>query len=271
VRIAVTGRQVFVGTGSRPFAADGRPVVVFLHGAGMDHTIWVMPARYFARHGFDVVAPDLPGHGLSDGPPLESVDAMAAWLETLLETLDVQRAAVVGHSLGSLVASAFAARCPRSVTALVLLGTSQPMPVSDALLGAAADDDHAAYQMANVWSHSARGSLGGNPVPGMFVLSGGLRLMERCRAGVFHADLAACNRFTPVSLAGLQAPVTVVAGTADRMTPERAGRDAAAALGAPAEIRILEGSGHAMLSEQPNQTLDILIEAICSGTPAPQV
>jgi len=271
VRVEVSGRQVFVGTGSRPFAADGRPTVVFLHGAGMDHTVWVMPARYFAGHGFDVVAPDLPGHGLSDGPPLERVEAMAAWLEALLDRLEVKQAAVVGHSMGSLVACAFAGRRPQAVTSLVLLGTAMPMPVSDALLGAAADDDHAAFEMANVWSHSARGSLGGNPVPGMFVLEGGLRLMERCRPGVFHADLAACNGYEPLVPEGLQAPVTVVVGTADRMTPEKAGRAAADRLG-PAPVRRLPGSGHSMLSEQPNQVLDILIEAIdsgrSSGTPA---
>lgn len=262
MRVTVAGHPVFAGTGSRPLAADGRPVIVFLHGAGMDHTIWVMPARYFARHGFDVLAPDLPGHGLSAGPPLESVDAMAAWLEALLETLGIPRAALVGHSMGSLVACAFAGRCPQRVTSLVLLGTSLPMAVSDALLDAAADDDHAAFEMANVWSHSARGSLGGNPVPGMFVLEGGLRLMERCHPGVFHADLAACSGYSPGDLAGLQAPVTVVVGTADRMTPEQAGRAAAAVLGPQAEVISLAGSGHAMLTEQPNQVLDILAAAL---------
>lgn len=262
MRVDVAGQDVFVGTGSRPFAADGRPAVVFLHGAGMDHTIWVMPARYFARRGFDVLAPDLPGHGLSGGPPLESVDAMAAWLETLLEALGVPKAAVVGHSMGSLVACAFAERCPQSVTSLVLLGTSLPMPVTDALLAAAADDDHAAFEMANAWSHSARGSLGGNPVPGMYVLEGGLRLMERCHPGVFHADLAACNAYRPSAMDSLEAPVTVVVGSADRMTPEKAGRAAAAALGPRAVVRTLPGSGHSMLSEAPNGVLDILIEAL---------
>ncbi|HEY5644487.1 MAG TPA: alpha/beta hydrolase [Pseudomonadales bacterium] len=262
MRVSVDGHEVFVGTGSRPFATDGRPVVVFLHGAGMDHTIWVMPARYFARHGFAVLAPDLPGHGLSGGPPLKSIEDMSAWLAALLAALGVSRAAVVGHSLGSLLAYAFAARQPEMVTSLVLLGASLPMPVTEALLEAAADDDHAAFDMANVWSHSTQGSLGGNPVPGMFVLEGGLRLMERCRPGVFHADLAACNAFVPAVTAAIQAPVTVVAGTADRMTPEKAGRAVAASLGERAIIRSLPGSGHSMLSEQPNQVLDILIEAL---------
>ena len=80
------GSEVFIGTGSRTF--DGSlPSVVFLHGAGMDHTVWVMAARHFARKGFCVVAPDLPGHGRSGGQPLTSVNAMADWLGELLALL----------------------------------------------------------------------------------------------------------------------------------------------------------------------------------------
>ena len=262
MKVTVSGQEIFVGTGSRPFEGDGRPVVVFLHGAGMDHTIWTMPARYFARHGFDVLAPDLPGHGLSRGTPLATIDAMATWLDGLLNTLGVPRAAVVGHSMGSLIAYTFALARGDAVTALVLLGTSVPMPVSAALLDAAADNDHAAYEMANTWSHSTRGSLGGNPVPGLYVLEGGLRLMERCRPGVFHADLLACHRFAPPAARPAGVPITVVVGTADRMTPENAGRSLAAALEEGTVVKSLPGSGHSMLSEQPNQVLDILIEAL---------
>ena len=136
------------------------------------------------------------------------------------------------------------------------------MPVTHLLLDAAADDDHAAFDMANGWSHSARGSLGGNPVPGMFVLAGGERLMERCAPGVFHADLAACNGFEPGDLSRIRAPVTVVIGTEDRMTPMKAGLSVAERMGDVARVRTLTGSGHSMMSEQPNEVLDVLIEAV---------
>ena len=72
----LNGEQVFVGTGSRPLS-KGRSAVLFLHGAGFDHSVWVMPARYFARHGMDVLAPDLPGHGRSLGQALAQVEDMA--------------------------------------------------------------------------------------------------------------------------------------------------------------------------------------------------
>lgn len=262
MKAEIAGRETYIATGSRPFQAPGKGVLLFVHGAGLDHTVWTMQTRYFARHGYAVLAPDLPGHGRSAGDPLESVEAIADWLADLLGSLGVSSATVIGHSMGSLAAYAFAARHPELTDRLVLFGASIPMPVTNLLLDAAADDDHAAYEMANTWSHSTRGSLGGNPVPGIFVLRGGERLMERCAPGVFHADLAACNSFDPGDLGPVQAGATVVVGTEDKMTPMKAGLKVAAALGEGAVVRTLSGSGHSMMSECPNEALDILIEAI---------
>lgn len=267
MKVNVRGNTAHVATGSLPFADATRGVVLFVHGAGMDHTVWVMQTRFFARHGYGVLAPDLPGHGRSEGEPLTSIGAMADWLAELLDAVDVSSATVVGHSMGSLVTCDFASRYPERTDDIVLFGISMPMPVSDALLDAAADDDGAAFEMANVWSHSTRGSLGGNPVPGMFVLRGGQRLLQRSNPGVYHADLSACNAFDPGEIRSLNMPVTVVVGTEDRMTSAKAGREVAAALvdkaqGGSAEVRTLNGSGHSMMSECPNEVLDILIDAL---------
>jgi len=263
MKVEIKNAITHVATGSQPFRPeDDREVVVFIHGAGMDHTVWVMQTRYFARHGYAVLAPDLPGHGRSAGEPLGSVEAMADWLAELLTLLEVHRVSVVGHSMGALVSYAFGARHPERTRRLVLIGASIPMPVTDTLLDAAADDDHAAFEMANTWSHSARGRLGGNPLPGMWVFRGGERLLERTNPGVFHADLTACNLFHPGAISAEGAPVTVVIGTEDKMTSVQAGLNVAGALGESATVRILEGSGHSMMSECPNEVLDVLIEAL---------
>jgi len=262
MKLMIGDAAVHVGTGSRPFDEAAKGVILFVHGAGMDHTVWVMQSRYFARHGYAVLAPDLPAHGRSGGEPLTSVAAMADWLAELMDVLGVEAATLIGHSMGSLVAYAFAAGHPERCLALVLFGTSLPMLVTDALLEAARDDDHAAFLMANSWSHSTRGALGGNPAPGMYVLRGGERLLERSNPGVFHADLSACRSFDLASVAAVTQPVTVVVGTEDRMTPRGAGLKAAETLGSSTTVRTLNGSGHAMMSECPNEVLDILIEAL---------
>lgn len=260
MRFQVQGKGAFAGTGASHAPADA-PTVIFIHGAGMDHTVWVMPSRYFARQGHRVLAVDLPGHGRTEGPPLNRIEAISSWLNAVCDALDVPSAAVVGHSMGSLVAFAFAATYPQRCRALALLGTSMPMPVADALLDAAADDHHAAIDMANAWSHSAGAVLGGNRNPGIWMLAAGERLIERAGPGVFHADLAACNAFDASAVGKVQAPALVIAGDADRMTPMRAGMEVAKALPQARVVR-LSGCGHSMMSERPNEVLDALIE-IC--------
>ena len=261
LRIDVDGRPVYVGNGTGKPAPDA-PSVLFLHGAGMDHTVWTLPARYFARRGWRVLAADLPGHGRSAGPPLTSIERMSDWLAALLDRCAVDSAAVAGHSMGSLVAWEFAVAHPARCQALALFGTSVPMPVGESLLAAAADDHHAAIDMANGWSHSPNAAIGANPNPGVWMVGAGERLLERTAAGVFHADLNACNNYAPTAptQGGVDCPMLVVVGEADRMTPSRAGI-AFAAKSAQAKTRALPGCGHAMLSERPNEVLDALIDA----------
>ena len=63
------GETIHIATGGLDFDAT-KPVLVFIHGSGQSHLTWVLQSRYFAHRGFAVLAPDLPGHGLSDGDPL---------------------------------------------------------------------------------------------------------------------------------------------------------------------------------------------------------
>ena len=257
MRIEINGNEVFYGTGSGT-PSDAANTLIFVHGAGFDHTIWVMPARYFARHGWRVVALDLPGHGRSQGQALTSIAQMADWLAQVIDAVSPnQQASVVGHSMGSLVAMSLAARHANKVQKLALLGTSAPMPVADVLLNAALDNDQAAIDMTNTWSHSARGSLGSSQNPGVSNLHTGERLLQQAGAGVFHTDLAACNGFTADGLAEVKQPTLVIIGDEDKMTPPRAGLAVADQL-PNVQQRRLAGCGHSMLSEQPNQVLDEL-------------
>ena len=256
MRVSVAGQTAFASTGSGHPEADA-PAVVFVHGAGLDHSVWVMPGRYFARHGYRVFAPDLPGHGRSEGPAFDSIDAMADWLAAFLDAVEVTEAAVVGHSMGSLVAYAFAARFPERTRKLVLLGVSVPMAVTDALLDAAQDNAHAAIDMANTWSHSSRGRVGANDNPGVWMLGVGQRLIERSAPGVYHAGFVACSSFRPDAHDSIAAETLVMVAEADQMTPASRGIEVAEHLADARVVRL--ASGHSMLSEQPNQVLDALI------------
>jgi pimeloyl-ACP methyl ester carboxylesterase len=258
MRVDVAGRAVYAYTGSRP-VDRGLPSIVFVHGAAHDHSVFLLQSRYFAHHGRNVYAVDLPGHGRSEGDPLASVEALADWIAAFLDAAGVATAALVGHSMGSLAALEAAARHPDRVDRLALLGTAAPMRVSDALLAAARADEHAAYELINGWSLSAPRQLGGNPLPGIFMAGNALRLMERTRPGVLYADLVACNAYANgVAAAGrVRCPALLVLGARDMMTPPRAAQGILSAL-ADGRVATLTGCGHAMMSEQPDAVLDAL-------------
>ena len=261
MKFEVDGKTAFASTGTGHHRADN-PAVVFIHGAGMDHSIWVMPARHFARTGLNVLVPDLPGHGRSRGPAMNDIRELAHWVVRAMDAAGMGTAAIAGHSMGALIAFALAALHPQRCRALALLGISAPMPVTNALLSAAEDDDHAAIDMANTWSHSAGARLGANENPGMWMMGTGQRLLETTQPGVFHADLCACNGFQPDEIdAPVTCPAMVVIGEEDQMTPARAGLRIRERLENARTVQ-LPGCGHSMLSEQPNAVLDALISMV---------
>lgn len=263
MNITVNGQSTYIYTGGKkllPEAVDRNPVVVFIHGAQQDHSCWTLQTRWFAHHGFSVLAPDLPGHGQSAGEPLASVEAIADWIVALLDTLGVAQASIAGHSMGSLVTVELAVRHAARVKQAVLIGSSLPMPVAPVLLDAARDNEPKAAAMINEWSYSASGQIGGNTVPGLWLLGVNQRLMARQKPGVFHTDLAACNAYarTLESLSAITAPVLVVAGTQDKMTSPKVARAVQAAIPG-ARLASVEGSGHALMAERPDAVLDALV------------
>src|SRR6185312_702376 len=121
--LQVDHKPAYVYTGTKPIV-PGQRAIMFVHGAANDHSVWTLQSRYFAYHGFNVLAVDLPGHGKSGGPPLATVEDMAGWATQLLDAAGIQKAALVGHSMGSLIALEAAARHPDRVEKLALIGGS---------------------------------------------------------------------------------------------------------------------------------------------------
>ncbi len=258
MRITVNGSETYVATGGKNFD-PALPAIVFLHGAGMDHSVWALLARSFAHHGYGVLAPDLPGHGRSVGVPLPSIAALADWTAALIDAAGVERARIVGHSMGSLVALETAARHPGKITALGLIATAAPMRVSDDLLNAAKTNDHAAIDMMSIWGEGYRATLGGSLAPGLWMLGGAERLLERARPGVIFADLAACNAYQDAlaAAAKVAVPSIVIQGSRDVMTPAKSGRAVANAIPG-CRLAMVEGAGHMLMSERPDDVLAAL-------------
>ena len=256
--VEVNGYKTFYSKGTGNIKA-GQPSVIFLHGAAMDHSVWVLPSRYFARHGYNVYALDLPDHGRSVGESPVSIDGFADWLSDAMGELDIASAAIVGHSLGSLIALNFAARYPGKTRVLALLGTSTPMPVTDQLLDAAKDNHHDAIDMANTWSHSSFGQMGGCENPGMCMTMSGQRLLEMANDGAFFTDLNACNEFANGDEIAMQvtASTLIIIGEQDKMTAPVSAQAVADNI-ADCRVVRLNPCGHSMLAEQPNAVLDAL-------------
>ncbi len=258
MKLAVGGREAFATTGGRPFDA-GLPVVMFVHGAGGDRTVWASQTRWFAHHGRAVLAVDLPGHGRSAGPPLATVEEIADWLAATLDAVGAATAGLAGHSMGAAAALECAARHPDRVRALALVGTAPRMPVHPDLLDAAAAGDHRAHELIVDWSLGRRAHLGGSAAIGMWMAGGADALLDTVAYDVLATDLAASNAYSGADQAAarVRCPALVVLGGDDRMTPRRNGEQLAAAIPGAA-VEVVPGSGHSLMTERPDAVLAAL-------------
>jgi pimeloyl-ACP methyl ester carboxylesterase len=231
--------------------------VVFVHGAGLDHSSFALQSRYFGYHGWNVLAVDLPAHGKSPGPALASIPAMADWVFHVLQNQNIPRAALVGHSMGALIAADCAARHPERVERLALVATAWPMKVSEAYLEAARKNEYTAIDMSTIWGHAPQVPLGANPNPGMWMYGDTQARLERLAPGVLHADLKACNEYQFPG--GVKCPALFILGRRDMMTPPRSAKSLQDAI--PGAQTVLVGSsGHTLMAEAPDALLDALIE-----------
>ncbi|MDZ7840159.1 MAG: alpha/beta hydrolase [Gammaproteobacteria bacterium] len=259
--ITVENRKTYVYTGARTFDHELESIV-FVHGAALDHTVWLLQSRYFAHHRRNVLAVDLPGHGRTAGPPAGTIPDMADWLWSFVDAMGIEKVVLVGHSMGSLVTLEAAARCPERVIRLALLGSAVPMPVAEPLLTAARENQHAGFDMINIWGHSPVAQMGGNEAPGMWMTGSAIRLLERAGPGILFNDLNACNEYGHGldSAARVACPTLMIAGRSDIMTPLKVARDLVAAI-PDARLSIL-ACGHLLMAEKPNEVLDELIPFI---------
>lgn len=256
--------KVHIATGGK--ALDpAKPSIVFLHGSGQSHLGFALQTRYFAYDGFNVIAPDFPGHYLSGGAPLTSIEEMADWLAGLLTALGINQAVLAGHSQGCLVALEVAKRFPEKVQKLILIAGALSIPVNDQLLDAAKNNQPAAIHLMTSWGHGQAAHLYDHNQPGHAFIGYGKAQMNVNDETALHADLSACQNYQggAEAAASVTAPSLVVLAKADKMTPIKRGRQMAQAIDGAALIE-LENSGHMIPAEAPAQ-LNAHISAFLKG------
>ena len=263
MQLTVNGHTSYCYTGGKPFNA-AQPTVVFIHGVLNDHSVWILQTRYLAHHGWNVLAVDLPGHCRSDGDAPSSVEEAADFIAALLDAAGVQRAGLVGHSWGSLIALEAASRLKDRVSHLVLVGTAFPMKVSQALLDASLNEPMKALKLVNVFSRSTLAPPPSALGPGTWVYGASMALGRRVlasnpRVNVFHRGFKACDSYanSEMAIQTITCPVLFVLGAQDQMTPPKAAQALiAAARGAGKAVHITSlAVGHHQMTEAPDETL----------------
>jgi pimeloyl-ACP methyl ester carboxylesterase len=266
MELVVNGHPTYCYTGGKPFDV-AKPTMVFIHGVLNDHSVWILQSRWFANHGWNVLAVDLPGHCRSAGAPPASVEDAAQFVTALLDAAGIEKAALVGHSFGSLIALEVASRAPGRASHLAMVGTAYPMVVSPALLDGALNDPQRAIAMVNTFSHSMMAPPPSSLGPGTWLHGSSRALMRRVLASnrdanVFHIGFKACNDYAngEAAIAAVTCPVLFLLGEADQMTPPRAAK-ALAAKATGAKVVTVQ-AGHALMSEAPDAVLFALADFV---------
>ena len=263
MELLVNGAKTYGYTGGKPFDA-AQPTVVFIHGVLNDHSVWSLQSRYLAHHGWNVLAVDLPGHCRSAGEAPSSVEEAAQFIAALLDATGVERAALVGHSWGSLIALEAASRLKDRISHLVLVGTAFPMKVSPALLDSSLNTPMQALALVNVFSRSTLAPPPSALGPGTWVYGASMALGRRVLASnrqvnVFHRGFAACDRYAngEAAIQAITCPVLFLLGEQDQMTQPKAAQGlikTARASGKSVQVAYLP-VGHHQMTEAPDATL----------------
>ncbi len=251
MRIEVNGAEVFISTGGRDFDPQG-DVILFAHGSGQSHLTFMLQARFLANRGWQVLNPDMPAHGLSAGDPLNRIEDMADWYAAVLDGIGVKAATCVGHSQGGLTVLELARRHPRRVKKLAIISSALAIPVNDALLGLARDDEPAAIAAMTGWGHGVDGQFYDHTLPGTSHLEFGHQMMANNRTGALLAGLTACAAYHDgaIAAASVTCPALVVLAGKDKMTPAKQGRKLASTL-PNATCTEIAGAAHMLPSERP--------------------
>ncbi|MSQ57966.1 MAG: alpha/beta hydrolase [Limnohabitans sp.] len=268
MQIQLQQQSIYVYTGGKPLI-DTQPTVIFLHGVLNDHSVWILQSRFFANHGWNVLAVDLPGHGKSTGLAPTIIEEGAQFVKDLMSHFQLNKAVLIGHSGGSLIALEAASQLQEKISKLVLIGTAFPMAVSQTLLDLSLNEPHKAIEMINVFSRSTLSAPPSALGPGTWVYGANRALNRRIlqsnpHENVFHKGFMACHTYTNGlhAIKQITCPVLFILGKTDQMTqPKFAKKLIEQAKIKNQHVQVIEvPGGHHQMNETPEETLKALRE-----------
>ena len=235
---------MFVSTGGFDFEKN-KPSILLMHGSGLTHIVWSLHEQFYASQGFNVLSVDLPGHGNSEGPSLESIEKISNWVKSLINVLGIKKIIIIGHSQGSLIGIDFASRYPDLISSLVLVAGTYKMPVNQDLIDYAEAGDEKAVLLMMKWGYEgSKAFIGGNPVKKIINSSRDIR-------EILAVDLNACNNYKDgkESLKKINCPTLCIFGDLDKMVPLKVGNKMAEMI-KNSEKRIINNCGHMIIFEK---------------------
>ena len=232
-----------------------KDTIVFLHGSGLSHIVWSLAEQFFSSKNFNVLSIDLPGHGNSEGPCLDSIEKIADWLEKVFEKLNLNDLIIISHSQGCLEALEYSLKYKDRLKKLVFVGGSYRMPVNEDLIDLASNGDSDAVKLMMKWGYEgSKKFIGGNPIE---------RIIKSPRdiSEILAVDLIACNNYKNGSEAAkaITCPVMLVLGELDKMVNLEFGKKFAN-LVKNSKTHIIEGCGHMIMIEKAFEMREKVLE-----------
>jgi pimeloyl-ACP methyl ester carboxylesterase len=232
-----------------------KDTIVFLHGSGLSHIVWSLAEQFFSSKNFNVLSIDLPGHGNSEGPCLDSIEKISDWLEKVFEKLNLNDLIIISHSQGCLEALEYSLKYKDRLKKMVFVGGSYRMPVNEDLIDLASNGDSNAVKLMMKWGYEgSKKFIGGNPIE---------RIIKSPRdiSEILAVDLIACNNYKNGSEAAkaITCPVMLVLGELDKMVNLEFGKKFAN-LVKNSKTHIIEGCGHMIMIEKAFEMREKVLE-----------
>ena len=250
----INSKKIYASDSGQGINKD-KETIVFLHGSGLSHIIWSLTEQYFSNKNYNVLSIDLPGHGNSEGPCLDSIEKIADWLEQVFNKLELNKLILVGHSQGCLQILEYAYKYKNKVNKVIFVGGSNKMPVHPDLIELAQNGDPDAVKLMMKWGYEgSKKFIGGNPVE---------KIIQSPRdiSEVLAIDLIACNNYKNGSEAvkAITCPVMLVLGQLDKMVNIEAGKKFANLI-KNSKTHIIDGCGHMIMIEKAFEMREKVLE-----------